>query len=241
MFATAAIYRRVGKGALTVVKTETPEVIHLSSRVRTKLMLCRQPSHLACAPGRQPRQLRLKFRGASNEVEHSAWRDGFGNVGINFRCVRFGSKVKPARAVNLCQLRSQSGQSRKHSENFGSHSWVVGKIFCKSIGNWRRGWDSNPRDGCPPTRVPGVRLRPLGHLSGNKRHRNTADIELYHAPRRRKHPFVMIARSLIEQIGAKAYLSVGAGCRICAVRWGNCKWLCCAYWVCGSCLGPWLP
>src|SRR6478752_7304229 len=30
---------------------------------------------------------------------------------------------------------------------------------------WRRGWDSNPRDGCPPTRVPGVRLRPLGHLS----------------------------------------------------------------------------
>jgi hypothetical protein len=29
----------------------------------------------------------------------------------------------------------------------------------------RRGWDSNPRDGCPPTRVPGVRLRPLGHLS----------------------------------------------------------------------------
>ena len=30
---------------------------------------------------------------------------------------------------------------------------------------WRRGRDSNPRDGCPPTRVPGVRLQPLGHLS----------------------------------------------------------------------------
>ncbi len=30
---------------------------------------------------------------------------------------------------------------------------------------WRREWDSNPRDGCPPTRVPGVRLQPLGHLS----------------------------------------------------------------------------
>ncbi len=31
---------------------------------------------------------------------------------------------------------------------------------------WRRGRDSNPRDGFPPTRVPGVRLQPLGHLSG---------------------------------------------------------------------------
>ncbi len=30
---------------------------------------------------------------------------------------------------------------------------------------WRRERDSNPRDGCPPTRVPGVRLQPLGHLS----------------------------------------------------------------------------
>src|SRR5262249_37853253 len=34
--------------------------------------------------------------------------------------------------------------------------------------SWRRGRDSNPRDGCPPTRVPGVRLRPLGHLSLEK-------------------------------------------------------------------------
>ena len=31
---------------------------------------------------------------------------------------------------------------------------------------WRREWDSNPRDPCEPTRVPGVRLQPLGHLSG---------------------------------------------------------------------------
>ena len=27
------------------------------------------------------------------------------------------------------------------------------------------GWDSNPRDSCPPTRFPSVRLRPLGHPS----------------------------------------------------------------------------
>ena len=30
---------------------------------------------------------------------------------------------------------------------------------------WRRRWDSNPRDGFPPTHFPGVRLRPLGHVS----------------------------------------------------------------------------
>jgi hypothetical protein len=33
---------------------------------------------------------------------------------------------------------------------------------------WRRERDSNPRDGYPPTHFPGVRLRPLGHLSGSK-------------------------------------------------------------------------
>ncbi len=31
---------------------------------------------------------------------------------------------------------------------------------------WRRERDSNPRYGCPYTRSPGVRLRPLGHPSG---------------------------------------------------------------------------
>ena len=30
---------------------------------------------------------------------------------------------------------------------------------------WRRGWDSNPRGGFPPTPLAGERLRPLGHLS----------------------------------------------------------------------------
>jgi hypothetical protein len=36
-------------------------------------------------------------------------------------------------------------------------------------GKWRRGRDSNPRDGCPPTPLAGERLRPLGHLSGRPR------------------------------------------------------------------------
>jgi hypothetical protein len=33
--------------------------------------------------------------------------------------------------------------------------------------DWRRGWDSNPRTRLGVTHFPGVRLRPLGHLSIN--------------------------------------------------------------------------
>ena len=42
-------------------------------------------------------------------------------------------------------------------------------LECRETTGWRRGWDSNPRDGFPPTRVPGVRLQPLGHLSSPRR------------------------------------------------------------------------
>ena len=42
MFATGPIYRRAGNGALTEVKTETPEVIYLSSRVQPELTPCRR-------------------------------------------------------------------------------------------------------------------------------------------------------------------------------------------------------
>jgi hypothetical protein len=38
-----------------------------------------------------------------------------------------------------------------------------GRVVRRAI--WRRGWDSNPRDGFPPTRFPSVRLQPLGHPS----------------------------------------------------------------------------
>lgn len=34
-------------------------------------------------------------------------------------------------------------------------------------GKWRRRWDSNPRDGFPPTPLAGERLRPLGHVSAD--------------------------------------------------------------------------
>src|SRR5271155_1855169 len=39
---------------------------------------------------------------------------------------------------------------------------------------WRRGWDSNPRTRLGVTHFPGVRLRPLGHLSINLQSAQTA-------------------------------------------------------------------
>ena len=43
-------------------------------------------------------------------------------------------------------------------------SMAPGKILIL-IMMWRREWDSNPRYAFTYTRVPGVRLKPLGHLS----------------------------------------------------------------------------
>src|SRR3984957_3853056 len=42
---------------------------------------------------------------------------------------------------------------------------LVAKIRPTAETFWRRGWDSNPRTRLGVTHFPGVRLRPLGHLS----------------------------------------------------------------------------
>ncbi|CAH1650976.1 hypothetical protein CHELA1G11_10287 [Hyphomicrobiales bacterium] len=47
--------------------------------------------------------------------------------------------------------------------HFISLNYLIKSIAYRDI--WRRERDSNPRYGCPYTRVPGVRLQPLGHLS----------------------------------------------------------------------------
>ena len=67
-------------------------------------------------------------------------------------------------AIFACYLNmavSATGQSI-----FGTVE-IVANAISSLIGTreWRRDRDSNPGGGFPPTRVPGVRLRPLGHLS----------------------------------------------------------------------------
>lgn len=47
---------------------------------------------------------------------------------------------------------------------FAKRRQTVGDIRCGNA-PWRTGWDSNPRYAFTYTRVPGVRLKPLGHLS----------------------------------------------------------------------------
>ena len=39
-------------------------------------------------------------------------------------------------------------------------------ILSLSLSNWRRGWDSNPRNGFPLTAFPVLPIQPLLHLSG---------------------------------------------------------------------------
>lgn len=46
-------------------------------------------------------------------------------------------------------------------------------MFRNSV-RWRTGWDSNPRYAFTHTRVPGVRLKPLGHLSRGNAGKTTA-------------------------------------------------------------------
>ncbi len=53
---------------------------------------------------------------------------------------------------------------RNSGKNSGLFSFNI-----NMLGRWRRDRDSNPGDGFPPTHFPGVRLRPLGHLSNAHR------------------------------------------------------------------------
>ena len=57
----------------------------------------------------------------------------------------------------------------------GDASYAFSALTFKTIvimyllkGRWRRRRDSNPRDDSSPTHFPGVRLRPLGHVSDNR-------------------------------------------------------------------------
>ena len=74
---------------------------------------------------------------------------------------------KPRGSVLGSEPNSSHNRARMRGAMWG---WIrkTQKTNYKSViynDNWRRERDSNPRDGYPPTHFPGVRLRPLGHLS----------------------------------------------------------------------------
>ena len=54
---------------------------------------------------------------------------------------------------------------RAYVNNFPCFFGFMTQGDIRKLGYWRRDRDSNPGDGFPPTHFPGVRLRPLGHLS----------------------------------------------------------------------------
>ena len=84
--------------------------------------------------------------------------------------VRMHRALKGSFEIPVCQgflLRSQADNAQIRC----SLALLCSDGYCF---NWRRGRDSNPRDGIPPTRVPGVRLQPLGHLSNRALERRTA-------------------------------------------------------------------
>ncbi len=58
-----------------------------------------------------------------------------------------------------------SGKCQKPSPRKNGRKQGKRQIDGRDLGGWRRDRDSNPGDGLPPTHFPGVRLRPLGHLS----------------------------------------------------------------------------
>jgi hypothetical protein len=69
-------------------------------------------------------------------------------------------KPRPSFRSEIADREETDSQKNLWEKNINSHN-----LF-KSLKYWRRGRDSNPRDGSSPsTRSPGVRLQPLGHPS----------------------------------------------------------------------------
>jgi hypothetical protein len=81
----------------------------------------------------------------------------------------------PSRPAMPCPLmhapmpraRTPAGRALRGVREAGDRT---GQMNCPDDwrGNWRRRWDSNPRDGSPPTPLAGERLRPLGHVSAER-------------------------------------------------------------------------
>ena len=76
---------------------------------------------------------------------------------------RDGSRNRPE-CVSLYRLCMGDGDANRRKIG---NKFAIKHNNNNNLGGWRTDRDSNPGDGHPPTHFPGVRLRPLGHLSNN--------------------------------------------------------------------------
>ena len=106
-------------------------------------------------------ELMINFIKEANQAENIAQqenpvagRDFLKKIGSNFRIAERSLSFSPQPAWRIA--------SKYHAE--AQRAKATDYDFTKST-NWRRGWDSNPREACAPTAFREPRLRPLGHLS----------------------------------------------------------------------------
>ncbi len=78
---------------------------------------------------------------------------------------RLNIPTGPGRTTKRAIYRFVGVASWGRHPNARNNFTIKYKELTRSQRIWRRERDSNPRDGSPPTHFPGVRLRPLGHLS----------------------------------------------------------------------------
>jgi hypothetical protein len=74
------------------------------------------------------------------------------------RCSRSGKRTRYGPGAVALDCGHDCGYNSSAAEKCPERRYVL-------PGQWRRGWDSNPRYGFPYTRFPSGRLKPLGHPS----------------------------------------------------------------------------
>ena len=100
------------------------------------------------------------------ETATGAWNSGLGRLCTDAPWYRAPEKTAPLQneiaRQPLAEVQRSSAQTAPMA---GAIELLCGSGESRSRGQWRRGWDSNPRYGFPYTRFPSGRLKPLGHPS----------------------------------------------------------------------------
>ena len=115
------------------------------------------------------RKLHLPFPLLEIEIYRPlpSWYLPFGNTSNCFAFNRFMSSPvhNSVYKVGWFKMMYYEIAWRAYVNNFPCFFGFMTQGDIRKLGYWRRDRDSNPGDGFPPTHFPGVRLRPLGHLS----------------------------------------------------------------------------